>query len=66
MNLGIRMLSLEYTYKLCPQIWESAFSSRHRVQALSLKDAICIYKIHIHTIHIHGISFKRIGSKLHF
>lgn len=60
MNLGIRILSLEYTYRLCPQIWENTLSSGHRVQALSLKDVICIHKTHICTIHIHGISFKRI------
>lgn len=51
MNLGIRIRSLEYTYRLCPQIWESTLSSGHRVQALSLKDVICIHKTHLYHSH---------------
>lgn len=66
MSLGMRLFSLECTYQLCTQIWDSTFSSGRRVQTPSLKDAVGIYKICIYTIHIHGISFKRIASKLHF
>lgn len=64
MNFGVKNAQPGIYLKLCPQIREAVFSSEHRVQAVSLKDAI--YKMHICTIHIHRITFQRTASKLHF